>query len=259
MWFDELMDNFKETLIISRKHKGIFIPIFLKLALSIGFFIYMVVSFIAVFGVAAISFDNGLSDAAQLLTFLAPLTAVLIIAYFLVVIFNALMEAGTLNLYKAAITDTKPTMSLFLEGIKSFFFRIIGGTLLIHLVTLLLSPIILVLYLLFTFTAGILSGGWGMVFLSIAIAVYFAAWTSIAVLDDIPAVKAIGTGFRLARRRFKTFFLINLALTLLVNYGIVAFGLPITIIAGWFIAGVITAYFRVSIMLMYKKYSEEAV
>ncbi|MFZ5351335.1 MAG: hypothetical protein ACOZCL_01285 [Bacillota bacterium] len=257
MWFDEIMDDCKEAILTVRKHKGIFVPIFIKLALSIALVIYVIIMAFTVAGVTAINFSDGFDEVTQLIGLLAPFAVIIFISYLIIVVFNCLMEVGSLNLYKAALSDTKPTASIFLEGIKRYFFRVFGGTLLIHLITLILSPLLIALFFIYLFTVGILSSGWGMIFFTVFFGVYFSVWTSIAVIEDMPAIEAIKAGFRLGKRKFKSFFFIILSFTILLNYGVVAFGLPVTILGGWFIAGIINTYFRVVIMKMYNRYKEE--
>lgn len=257
MWFDEIMDDCKNALQIANKNKGIFIPIFIKLGLNI---LLIILSIIFVIGNIVMITNLSIQGMEDLQILLREIPAFLIVGaiiYLIYLLGDSLIEVGSINLLKVAAGGNKAKFSCFFEGIKSYFLKILGGKLIILLIFLVLSPIIIVLYILYTALIGTLSGGWGITFLSVLVAVYFASWTTAIVVDDISPLKAIGLSFRLGKKYFWGLFIIILSSTLIGSYIAVAFGSLIALFGGWLIAGVILTYFKLVVLLIYNRKREE--
>lgn len=257
MWFDEIMDDCKNALRVSHNNKKIFIPIFIKLGLNI---LLIILAFALVIGnivrIANLSM-RGMEDLNILLRQLPLFLIAGVIIYLIYLLGDSLIEVGSINLLKVAVNEEKPGFSYFLEGIRRYFLKVLGGKLIILLIFLVLSPIIILLYLLYTAIIGTLSGGWGVIFLGVLVAVYFASWTTAIVVDNLSPTRAIGLSFKLGKRYFPGLFIIMLSSTLISSYISMVFGPFVALLGGWFIGGVILTYFKLVVLLIYNRKKQE--
>ncbi len=257
MWFEVLMDDFKRALFISSKYKGVFIPIFLKLAM---YLILVVVIGIGIVISIASGIFAGVSKEEALkviLRFLVPTGFFLILGYVIYMILWSLIEVGSINLYYAAIIDEKPGKEHFFKGIKTYLGKVLSGKLLIHFVVLIVSPIWLALFILYFILVGIPTAGWGVVFLAVGIGAFFASWTIAIVHDDLGPIDGIKASFRLAKNHFKPLFIIILAVSMVTQYAVNLFGPIGLLLGGWFIGGILRTYFKIVIYLTYLMYSSK--
>jgi hypothetical protein len=256
MWFDEIMDDCRQALVTANKYKDVFVPIFLKLALSLAIFGYIFVSFIA----GIIKHENILdyifTDYYALLEILPTILINGIIIYLLVLIGFSILDVGSINMFKAALNDQKPKFKDFKEGVKNYLFKVILGKLFMHLLVIITLPLTLVLYLLYALVVGTLTAGWGILFLSVFISIYLGTWITIIVIEGDSPLKAIGKSLKLGRKYFKGLFVIFLASTLISTYSTVLFGVLAAVLAGWFFAGVVATYFKLVVMLVYYRNKE---
>jgi hypothetical protein len=256
MWFDEIMEDCKNALRIANNNKGIFVPIFIKLGLSILLFVTTIGFAIGyVVRVANLSYNR--ISSLQILFKEIPIVLVIgIITYLLFLVVGSIIEVGSINLIKTAAEGVKPKSSHFFQGIKNYFLKVLGGKLIIHLIILVLSPIIIGLYLLYTVLIGTLTAGWGITFLSVVIAVYFTSWTTAVVVDNLSPIKAISISFKIGKKYFWGLFIIILSSILISRYIAVVFGPLVALLGGWFIAGVILTYFKLVVLMVYNRKRE---
>lgn len=256
MWFDEIMDDCKNALRIANNNKGIFVPIFIKLGLNILLFVITFAFLIGyVVRIANISYDS-INSLGILFNEIPIVLIIGIIIYMIYLLGASLIEVGAINLLKIAVEGNKPKSSHFFEGIKTYFPKVLGGNLIIFLIVLVLSPVIIGLYLLYTVLIGTLTAGWGITFLSVFIGVYFTSWTTAVVVDNLSPIKAIGISFKLGKRYFWGLFIIILSSILISRYIAVVFGPLVALLGGWFIAGVILTYFKLVVLMVYNRKRE---
>lgn len=253
MWFDEIMDDCKQALKTSNENKGIFAPIFVNLVLVILLAIFLIINTIFLFGDVIKAIIRDVKAYEIFATNLPSIIIIGVITYLLVVVGISLMKAGSINLYQKAVNNINLQISDFFDGIKQSFFKLFKGTLFIHLIILLISPIVLGLFILYSVTIGFLTGGWGVLFLSSFVAVFFAAWPIITVVDNIRPLKAILLGFKLGKQYLPALFILMIANIMIGNYLVTVLGPFGAIIAGWFINGVVGTYFSVVILLVYNR------
>jgi len=254
MWFDEIMDDCKKALVTANKYKSIFIPIFLNLILSIVVCIFVFTGTLST--IMKSQYGLGYTSFMELLPTILGMALIL---YLVVLIGSSLIEVGSINMYKAALSDTKPGFSHFIEGVKKYLLKVILGKISLQLLILLISPILIVLFIIYIAIAGTLTGGWGILFLGAFISVYFSAWVSIIVIEGDSPFKAIGKSIKLGRKYFKGLFVIILAFSLIAGYSVAIFGIFVTITAGWFIAGIVNTCYKLVLMLIYYRNKENAV
>lgn len=256
MWFEELMDDCKNALRTCYKNKGIFIPTMIQMGLYVFTIIVAVIGFVIWvisnlrFTLMPETYNDGFSR------FVPAIIGGLLIYFFLVII-NIVVEVGSIRLYDLAEQGIRPKTKYFMEGVKKYFFRVLGLTLGIHGILLILMPIIFVVYIIYMITIGVLTAGWGLTLLVVFIGVYLNIWTIAVVLEDMRAIKAVTTSIRFGHQYFWSMFVLTLSLILLSAYVTYAFGTLIALLAGWFILAVITTYFKVVFVVFYKRKRNE--
>jgi len=256
MWFDKIMEDCKEALMLSKKNKGIFIPIFAQLAFS--FFIGILIAIIVVVSLISTARANfhGLDTYQAIINILPIFIIFIIVVSLIAIIFNALLEVGTISLYKAAAEGIKPTTKHFIQGIKDYFLKVFGGSMFLSLVGLILSPILFALLILYTVIIGVLTAGWGMTFLTTVSLVFLLPWPIIVVLDNVSPIKAIGRSLVFGKKNFFPLFIVLLGYTLLTRYLVSGFGMVVAAFGGWFLVGVLVTYMKLVVFLFYKRESK---
>lgn len=264
MWFDEIMDDCKKALKVSNNHKGIFVPIFINLGITLLFITYFVIVGITLIrrideAIANVYWTSDLYIFKILAEQIPFVLIVSIIAYFLIIVFGSLMKAGSINLYKNAVNGVKLKASHFIHGIKLYFFKLLRGTLFIHFIAIVASPFIFVFLMFYSMITGFLAPAWGMLFLSTVVSVFLVAWPLIVVDDNIKPLKAISTSFKLGSKCFMGLFIILLASALIARYVVMMFGPFVAILAGFFLGGVVKTYFEVIVLLVYRRKKGELI
>lgn len=257
MWFDEIMDDCKQALFTANKYKGIFIPIFLKLAYTFALVIFIV--FTTIGGIARYRYilNYVFTDAWALREVLPSFLIGGLIFYLLILIGYSIIDVGSLNMFKLALSDVKPTFRDFREGIRNYLIKVILGKLFLHVLILIVSPLLIFLYLLYALLVGTLTAGWGITFLAVFVSVFLGTWISIIVLEGVAPLEAIGKSISLGRRYFKGLFVILLAASLIGSYSVSIFGILAAVLGGWFIAGIVSTYFKLVILLIYYRNKEQ--
>lgn len=256
MWFDEIMDDCNQALITANKYKNIFIPIFLKLALSVVIFGYVFVSFIAVIIKNSYIFEYLYTDPSMIMKLFPTLIVNSIIIYLLVLVGFSILDVGSINMFKVALNDQKPKFKDFTAGIKNYFFKVILGKLFMHVLIIITLPVTVLLYIVYALIAGTLTAGWGLLFLGVFVSIFLGTWVPIIVIEGYSPLKAIGKSIKLGAKYFKGLFIVLLASTLVSSYSTVIFGVLAAVLAGWFIAGVVSTYFNLVVMLVYYRNRE---
>lgn len=258
MWFNNLMDDLRAAFLVSNEYRGIFIPIFLKLAMNIVVGIVIVVGVITSIVAGSFSGIAGADPVEVAIGIIGPSALFILTGYILYIVLYSLIEVGSINLYKVALSGRKPVKADFTDVIKSYIGKVISGKLLIHFLVLILSPIIIVLYLIYAVLVGTLTGGWGIIFLSVVIDMYFATWTIAIVNDNLGVRSAIGKSFRFAKSHFKPMFILILSALMITQYAVTILGPLGAIFVGWFIGGVLRTYFKVGTYITYLRYEKSS-
>lgn len=256
MWFDEIIDDCKQALITANKYKTIFIPIFLKLALSAVIFGYIFVSFIAGIIKHEYVFEYMFTDPSVIMELLPTLITNGVIIYLLVLVGFSILDVGSINMFKVALNDQKPKYRDFTDGIKNYFFKVILGKLFMHLLIIITLPLTALLYIVYALIAGTLTAGWGILFLAVFVPIFLGTWVPIIVIEGYSPLKAIGESIKLGAKYFKGLFIVLLASTLISSYSTIIFGVLTAVLAGWLIAGVVATYFNLVVMLVYYRNRE---
>lgn len=254
MWFNDLMDDLKKAFLISTKYRQVFIPIFLKLAMNIVVALVIIVGGLASVFSGTFASIYGTEPVNVAISIITSMSMFLLVGYILYMILYSFIEVGSINLYRVAISGRKPEKSDFLDVIKSYIGKVISGKLLIHFIALILSPIIIILYLMYLILIGTLTGGWGLVFLGVIIDMYFAMWTIAIVNDDLGVKSAISKSFSFAKEHFNVMFILILSTHMIAQYSISVLGPLGILLLSWFIGGVIRTYFKITTYITYLRY-----
>jgi len=102
-------------------------------------------------------------------------------------------------------------------------------------------------------TVGLFSGGWGLFIIPVLGTVFLGAWPIALVLDRQGGFKALGSGIRLGRDYFWGMFVLGVAAALIGQHMTAAFGILITILVGWIIAMVVYSWYKMTLVLIYKR------
>jgi hypothetical protein len=196
------------------------------------------------------------NDPAAILRLLPTLIINAIIIYLLALVGFSILDVGSINMFKVALNDEKPKYKDFTDGIKSYFFKVVLGNLFMHFLIIITLPVTAVLYIIYALIAGTLTAGWGILFLSVFISIFLGTWVPIIVIEGYSPLKAIGKSIKLGAKYFKGLFIILLASILVSSYSTVIFGALAAVLAGWFIAGLVTTYFNLVVMLVYYRIRE---
>ena len=251
MWFDELMDDCKLALNTAVKNKGVFLPMFISGVINI---VILILLFAAIIMFVIIIMAQGDSVLSHDIKNKIPIIITLVLSiYMIFTIIGVMLEVGSVNLYKMALGGFNLRATYFFDGIKKYFFKVFGFTLLCHLLGLILLIPVAALFLLYSFTIGIMTAGWGVTVLFIISGVYFGTWTIALIVDDSAPFKALGASFKFGGKNFLKLFILVLASSQISQYIFSAFGPLISIAVGWFISGAVVVYFRLVTMIMYRK------
>lgn len=251
MWFDDLMNDFKQALAVTSQHKGVFVPILLKFVMHVIVGVLIVIGIFTTITSGVLASVNEADILDTVFSILTTASIFLIVSYLIYLVLWALIEVGSINLYRAAINDEKPSKDHFFEGIRTYLGKVFAGKLLIHFIFLVTSPIWMVLFVIYLIVIGIPTAGWGVLLLTVTIGAYFASWTIAIVHDDLDVVGGIIASFRLAKNHYKTLFLIMLSTTMITQYAITLLGPLGLVLGGWLIGGVLRTYFKIVIYLTY--------
>jgi hypothetical protein len=257
MWFDNIMDDCKKGLKVAGDHKGIFIPILVNAGIHILFFILLFIVLMTYFIAHGRDLGNIADSPGNYMGMIITLIIGGLISYLILTILGCLLESGTVQLYKLAVEGIQPRASWFIDGAKRHFIRILGGTLIFHIITFVLLIPILVIMVLYTFTVGILTAGWGLILVGVIYGVYFNAWTIAVAVDNKGPIEAIGASMRLGKRYFRGLFVLTLAGIMISQFLTSAFGPLVAFVGGWFISGVVLAFLKLVVLLVYKRSKEK--
>jgi hypothetical protein len=240
MWFDDIMDDSKKALKLANKNGTVFVPIIVNAAINILLAIFIVAGAIML-GIWFRDTIRGVFEGYESpWPLIIPVSIVTFLTYFIYTIIKAMMEVGSINMYKTAYEGVKPGAHHFFEGIKKYFWRVFGVTLLFNFIFVILSVPILLLFVFYTATIGILTAGWGLIFLWAVVGTYLSSWI-------------IGRSIRLGKKYFWALFILNLAGIMIAQYVATVLGGFIALIGGWFLSQAIMLYMKFAIMLFYER------
>lgn len=253
MWFDDIMDDSKEALKLANKNGTVFIPIIINALVNILFVVFIVfgaIFFGIVFKDRLSGIVNGYESPWPVVI---PASIAVFVTYLAYTAIKAIMDVGSINMYKTAYQGVKPGAHHFLEGVRIYFWRVFGVTLFFNFIFIILSIPILAIFLLYTATIGLLTAGWGLVFLWSIIGAYLSSWIIAVVTDDIGAFEGIGRSISLGRKYFWALFILNLAGAMIAPYVSLAFGGFVAVFGSWFLSAAIMLYMKFAILLFYER------
>lgn len=248
MWFNSLMDDCERAVHLSDAYKGIFVPIFLKLAMAVLMGVSIVI------GVFSFAVSSSITESISI----SGMVIISFLLYVVYVLLSSLIEVGGINLFKAAVSGEKPTKAHFFNGIRQYVKEVATGNVLIHFVFLLTIPIWGILFVLYAVFIGIPTGGWGLLLLAVLIDAYFSTWTIAIVEEGVGAIDGLKHSFSLAKQHKLPLMLTIVTASLLTPYLVNLSGPLGMLLAGWFIGGIIRVYFRLVIYLTYTRYTDSA-
>lgn len=257
--FDNLMTDMKAALALSNRYKGLFLP---SLIGNIVFFILLVIFIIALiiigagtaFSVAAYDAANNLE--AMLLT-LSGIGFFLFVMFSLVLITALVLDIGITGLVVAATEDKRPTAAIFFGAVKAHLLPVLGTHIVLFFLYILGFVVLAIPLVVYTLTVGLLSGGWGMVLLVATFRVLLGFWVIIKVAQDIGGFDSIGENIRFGRHYYWLLILVVYLEISFAGFLPGLLGVIGTAIAGFFIAHVVETYFKIVILLTYRRHKAD--
>lgn len=253
--FDHLMDDIKEALILSNGNKRLFLPALLANILIIVLGIVMVVFFVAaMIGTVSAVSDFSMNGPRWSMIFGMIIGIVLFLIVFSIV-FMAL-DIGITGLVIGLVDGERPSSSLFFGAIKNNLFPVFLtnlGLTFIYFFGFLLLLIPLVLYML---TVGVLTGGWGMIFLSCMTQTLLGYWVLIKMEDHRGGFESVGVNIRFGKNHFWLMILIIYMQISFAAFIPGLFGLIGMALASFFISYVVTTFYKIVVLLTYRRYRE---
>lgn len=256
MWFEELMDDFKNAMLLSDKYKGMYVPVLFKLAMGIILGVLFIGSFIGMLTGGILASEMVKEPFKFAVSMIGSMGVVFILMFIIYCILWSIIEIGTISLINAALIDEKPTKEHFLNGIKEF----LGGTVItkviLDLVWFVTFPIWLTLFLIFMLTVGILTGGWGLILLGAAVSALFISWPIVIVNGNKRGLSAVKESIVFGRKNLKSMVVVIVFASLVSGYASSMFGPLVALIGAWLIGGAILIYSKIIIVMKYTRYKE---
>ena len=251
--FNNLMDDLKDALTLSYKNKGLFLPALIAnivvLVLGIGAAIFFVVSII---GTVA-SFGNpSMSGPSWKL-----IATLIIVGIIFILIFSIIMMAldiGISGLVIGVVDGQSPSGNLFFSAIKEHLIPVFLTKFALMFIYSFAFLLLLIPIVLYTVTVGVLTGGWGMLFLTCALQTIIGYWVLIKVEDHRRGFESIGINIRFGRQNFWLIILV-----MYIQYCMTAFlpnllGLIGAALASFFISFLVVTIMKIVLLKSYRRY-----
>lgn len=257
--FENLMTDMKTALALSSRYKGLFLP---SLIGNVAFFVLIVIFVIALIvigagtavGVAAYGSSDNLE--ALLLT-LSGIGLFLFIMFSLLLITGLVLDIGITGLVVAATEDERPTAAIFFGAVKAHLLPVLGTHIVLFFLYILGFVVLAIPLVIYTFTVGLLSGGWGMVLLMATFRVLLGFWVTIKVADDIGGFESVGENIRFGRRYYWLLILVVYLEISFAGFLPSLLGMIGAAIATFFIGYMVDTYFKIVVLLTYRRHKAD--
>ena len=256
--FEQLMDDCREALIQSKDYKNIY---WLAVAQFITYVVVLLVIGVMLFvltliGTFSLMSALGSNNHVFTSTVIASMILIGFVVTIILLLISAIFKVGAVVLIKNTYLGIQPSKELFFDGLKRYLGRIFGTNIVLSILFFVGFVIILIPLLVYLFTIGILSGGWGMYVLPIIFNIYFGTWIIIAIHDDLKGFEAVGVGIRFAKKNFKVLFLLFLFMTMVSSIP-ASIGGILSLVTGPILGFMISIYFDFVIMKIYRRYKTQ--
>lgn len=253
--FSNLMDDLKDAVTLSYNNKSLFLP-----ALIANIIIFIIGVAAAIFFVVTIigtlaSLNQSTMDGVNWQLIIVYILVALVIILFFSIVMIAL-DIGISGLVIGVVDGDPPSGQRFFSTIKEHLLPVFltkFALVFIYAFAFLLLVIPLVLYLI---TVGILTGGWGMLFLTCALQTLLGYWVLIKIEDHRGGFNSIGINIRFGRQNFWLIILV-----IYIQYCMTAFlpnllGLIGAALASFFISYLVITVMKIVLLKSYRRYNE---
>ena len=253
--FNNLMDDMKEALTLSHRYKGLFLPALIAnlIMVVLGFIMIFVVIFF-VMG-AIMSFTASQANWTYLIS-IAVITILLILLFSLV--FMAL-DLGINSIVIGSVNGEKPSTQLFFKRIRTFFLKVLMTKIGLFFLYTIGFILLLIPYILYLVTVGVLTGGYGILFITCLLQAFLGSWTLLLMENDdhpISGFTSIGINIKFGKNYFWLLSLVFFIQLQLTAYLPGLFGLLGATLATLFISYVVSTVFKIVVLLTYRRYKE---
>ena len=253
IYFNQLMDDMKEALTLSNRNKGLFLPALIAnlIMVILGFIMIFIFIFLVVGTIMSISATQ--ANWSYLIS-IGIITMLLIILFSLV--FMAL-DLGINSIVIGTVNGEKPSAAIFFKGIRTFFLKVLSTNIGLFFLYTIGFILLLIPYILYLLTVGILTGGYGVLFLSCLFQAFLGSWILLLMENGdnkIGGFSSIGINLKFGKRYFWLMILVFFIQLQLTAYLPSLFGLLGATLATLFISYVVTTIFKIVVLLTYRRY-----
>ncbi|VDN48838.1 conserved membrane protein of unknown function [Petrocella atlantisensis] len=253
--FNNLMDDMKEALTLSRRYKGLFLPALIAnlIMLVLGFVMIFVVIFFVMGTI--MSFTASQANWTYLVS-IAIITILLILIFSLV--FMAL-DLGINSIVIGSVNGEKPSAKIFFNGIRAFFLKVLLTKIGLFFLYTIGFVLLLIPYLLYLITVGVLTGGYGILFLTCLLQAFLGSWVLLLMENEdhpMSGFSSVAMNLRFGKKYFWLMILVFFIQLQLTAYLPGLFGLLGATLATLFISYVVTTVFKIVVLLTYRRYKE---
>lgn len=250
MNFNTLMDDMKSALILSKENKGLFIPALLANILFVVVMIaFVVVILISVAGTMFATVNDNFNWSLFIGYFIAAGVFITITS----LLFLAL-DIGISGLVIGVVDGEKVSAGLFFRTIRDTILRIFFTKIGFFFIAAFAFVILFIPVIIYLVTVGIFTAGWGMVFLSCSIQVFFGIWTLILIEDRRQGFESIGVNISFGKKNFWPLLLVFYVNLSLAGYLPSLLGFIGASFAAIFISYMMVTYTKIVLLLSYRRY-----
>lgn len=260
--FNDLMDDMKEALELSSRYKGIFLPALIG---NVVLFVVIIIAIVGmVFGMIGTGVGAAMAARANegfgaLFAIIGGMVIAMILMTLVITIAILTIEIGIIGLVIGVTEDQKPSAGLFFGAVKEHLLPVIGTNIALFFIYIIAFVILLIPLVIYLLTVGILSGGWAMLLLSCTMQALLGYWVLIKVEDRIGGFEGLRRNIKFGRHYYWLLILVVYLEISFAGYLPSLLGLIGAAIGSIFIAYVVSTYFKIVVLLTYRRYKNLSV
>jgi len=257
--FNNLMDDMKESLELSCRYKGIFLPALIG---NVVLFIVIILTIVGlVFGMIGTGLGAAMAGARDggFGAFFAIIGGMILVMFMMILFITIailIIEIGIIGLVIGVTEDQKPSAGLFFGAVKAHLLPVIGTNIALFFIYIIAFVILLIPLVLYLLTVGLLSGGWAMLLLSSTMQALLGYWVLIKVEDRIGGFEGLRRNIKFGRAYYWLLILVVYLNVSFASYLPGLLGFIGAAIGSIFIAYVVSTYFKIVVLLTYRRYKD---
>lgn len=251
--FELLMDDIRDAIELIKDNKKILVmPI-------VGGYATMLFSVITIVAFVFITVFGIIGTVAVTASFNPLLLIGIIISIFVIAILigavSLIFEIGIIGLVKELMDGNPYHFDHFKNALQQYYLRGLGTSIGMSFIVGLIFLILLIPLAIYLLTVGVLSGGWGMVLLSLWVQSLIGFWQVLMIENGAGGFASVGENLRFGSKNLKILILIFFIGSMLSTNAMLYFGWAGAIASIGF-AGIVNTHIKVVIIKSYRRYSK---